>query len=288
MKKNRLSLLIILSIILLMSVGCKNDTPDAEQMAEDLLQIAQQADEEAQQILQPTKITQNQPVFTEPSSEDGFVEAVVTEVIEGDNLTVTINGIPKKIRMIGVDAPETKHPTKPNQFFAQEALDFATEKLKDKTVYLEKDVSESDEEGRFLFYVWLKKPSSNPAKSEDVVNHMFNARLLINGFAKPAAHFPNVKYEMTFQEVSDQARNQFWGIWNDPALFTDPTAIPAQTSEQPAPNTPPTYIGNSNSLKFHHPNCTNVGQMKEEHKIPLHSRDEALNAGYTPCPLCNP
>ena len=49
-----------------------------------------------------------------------------------------------------------------------------------------------------------------------------------------------------------------------------------------------TYIGNSNSHKFHFPNCKSVGKMSEKNKITFSSRDEAIKQGYTPCKNCNP
>lgn len=49
-----------------------------------------------------------------------------------------------------------------------------------------------------------------------------------------------------------------------------------------------TYIGNSNSHKFHVPTCKSVGKMSEKNKVTFSSRDEAINQGYQPCKVCNP
>ena len=48
------------------------------------------------------------------------------------------------------------------------------------------------------------------------------------------------------------------------------------------------YIGNSNSMKFHKPNCSSVAKMSEKNKVRLNTRQEAINKGYTPCGYCNP
>lgn len=49
-----------------------------------------------------------------------------------------------------------------------------------------------------------------------------------------------------------------------------------------------TYIGNSNTGKFHYSSCSSVRQMKDKNKVYLDSRDEAINRGYVPCQRCHP
>lgn len=48
------------------------------------------------------------------------------------------------------------------------------------------------------------------------------------------------------------------------------------------------YVGNSNSGKFHAPGCGDVGKMKPSNKVFFSSREEAINSGYTPCGHCHP
>lgn len=48
------------------------------------------------------------------------------------------------------------------------------------------------------------------------------------------------------------------------------------------------YIGNSNSMKFHYTTCTWVGKMNPANKVPFATRDEAISAGYVPCKVCKP
>lgn len=50
-----------------------------------------------------------------------------------------------------------------------------------------------------------------------------------------------------------------------------------------------TYVLNTNTKKFHYPNCSSVKQMLEKNKkIVTMSRDEVINAGYKPCGRCHP
>ena len=49
------------------------------------------------------------------------------------------------------------------------------------------------------------------------------------------------------------------------------------------------YIGNSNTMKFHRPNCISIDQMNESNKVYLNgSRDDAVSRGYKPCKRCKP
>ena len=48
------------------------------------------------------------------------------------------------------------------------------------------------------------------------------------------------------------------------------------------------YVGNSNSHKFHAPGCGDVNKMKPSNKVYFTSRDQAINAGYSPCGHCHP
>lgn len=48
------------------------------------------------------------------------------------------------------------------------------------------------------------------------------------------------------------------------------------------------YVGNSNSGKFHAPGCGDVNKMKPSNKVTFSSRDEAISAGYSPCGHCHP
>ena len=48
------------------------------------------------------------------------------------------------------------------------------------------------------------------------------------------------------------------------------------------------YVGNANTKKFHHADCSMVGKMNPANKVFMNSRDEAVAAGYVPCKRCNP
>ena len=152
------------------------------------------------------------------SSEENFTQAKIVSVTDGDTVTARINNKDYKLRMIGVDTPETVHPSKPVAFYGKEASDFTKSNLTGKTVYLEKDVSERDKYNRLLRYVWLSKPANpkNPS-FEDVRDKMFNGILLRDGYANLATFPPDVKYLDEFRKIAKFAEIQELGLYNQAA-----------------------------------------------------------------------
>ncbi len=68
------------------------------------------------------------------------------------------------------------------------------------------------------------------------------------------------------------------------------TVVPAkENGTTQSNNASTTYIANKNTGKFHYPDCSSVGQMKEKNKKYLTgTRDDAIAQGYSSCGRCNP
>jgi len=132
----------------------------------------------------------------------------VTRVIDGDTIEVEMRGETYKVRLIGINTPES---TTRIESYGKEASNFTKSQLLGKKVYLEKDVSETDKYGRLLRYVWLKKPSE-PTDSE-IRTKMFNAILVIQGYAQAATYPPDVKYAEYFAKYEAEARENNRGLW---------------------------------------------------------------------------
>lgn len=129
-------------------------------------------------------------------------KVMVTNVVDGDTLDVSINNKEERIRLLLVDTPETKHPSKPVQPFGPEASQFAKETLEGKEVEIELDISERDKYGRLLAYVWIE-------------GKMFNELLLEKGLARVAYVYPpNTKYVDQFYEIQKEAQKAGIGIWS--------------------------------------------------------------------------
>ena len=88
------------------------------------------------------------------------IEAMVVRVIDEDTIRVRLRGKLHTVRLIGVDTPETVHPTKAVQHFGAEASAYTKAALEGKTVTLEADPTGDtrDRYGRLLRYVHLERP----------------------------------------------------------------------------------------------------------------------------------
>lgn len=79
-------------------------------------------------------------------------------------------------------------------------------------MWLEKDVSETDRYNRLLRIVWLDIPS-NVTDENEIRTKMFNADLVLNGYAEPSTYPPDVKYSEYFVKFAREAREQKKGLW---------------------------------------------------------------------------
>jgi endonuclease YncB( thermonuclease family) len=144
-------------------------------------------------------------------AEDGDCEtANIIRVIDGDTVVVELNGNEETVRLIGVNTPESVGQYKDNpQPYGVEASEFTKRELKKgATVYLTKDISETDKYQRLLRYVWLEKPNIKALKST-----MFNAILLAEGYANTMTIPPDVKYAEVFKLLEREAMELKKGLW---------------------------------------------------------------------------
>ena len=80
--------------------------------------------------------------------------ATVTDVVDGDTIDVAIGGRDERVRLIGIDTPETKKPDSPIECFGPEASAFTSDLLPAGTeVRIERDIVGRDDYGRLLGYV---------------------------------------------------------------------------------------------------------------------------------------
>lgn len=221
----------------------------------------------------------------ESETTNTFDEARVIRVVDGDTIHVLFNGQKYKIRMIGVDTPETVHPNKPVEYYGKEASNFTKKSLSNKTVYLQKDVSETDKYGRLLRYIWLSRPSSNEPSEEEIINNMYNAILVKEGYAQAYTYQPDSKYSNLFTRLQRDAREQNIGMWAneniEPKQSTQPAKTESSRHEYTADTTENGKIkGNRKSMKYHVPGSMSYNKISEENVIYFNTEQEAIDAGY--------
>lgn len=134
--------------------------------------------------------------------------AKVTFVIDGDTISLSTG---EKVRYIGVDTPETKHPVKKVECFGGEAFEKNKQLVQGKEVRLEKDVSDRDRYGRLLRYVYLPARQSLGEGGDDDI--FINDYLARNGYASAATFPPDVKMSEQFRLAEREARFEGRGLW---------------------------------------------------------------------------
>jgi len=155
--------------------------------------------------------------------------AQVVEVVDGDTIEVRVGGTVYTVCYIGIDAPETVHPSEPVEWMGPEASAANRQLVEGQTVYLEKDVSETDEYGRLLRYVFLADGT------------FVNAELVRLGYAQVDTVPPDVRYQSLLLEAQREAREAERGLWAPtPTPLPMPTATYAFPTVTSQPTEPPT------------------------------------------------
>lgn len=149
-------------------------------------------------------------------AEDAPVTEKVTveSVVDGDTIWVLDEDHNRlKIRIIGVDAPETPKADHEGEPYAEEAQAFAEQCLDGQVIYLERDVSDTDQYDRTLRYVWLDKPTDNDSSTFERLN--FSALLVRGGYASVVVYGDDDKYYDALKTLENSAITDQLGMWMD-------------------------------------------------------------------------
>jgi micrococcal nuclease len=142
-----------------------------------------------------------QPPAVLGTTSPGFYK--VSDFADGDTITVDMNGTQEKIRMIGVDTPETHDPRKAVQCFGQAASDFTKNLIGTNPVRLEADPlgSNRDRYDRLLRYVYLPD------------GRLVQAEIIKQGYGFAYTSFPFGKSD-EFKQYEKEARETSKGLWS--------------------------------------------------------------------------
>ena len=210
----------------------------------------------------------------------------VLRVTDGDTIHINYNGKNEKVRLIGLDTPETKDPRKPIQCFGREATAKMTEFAENKNVRLEFDKTqgERDKYGRLLAFVY----------SEDSKNLAYE--MIRQGYGNEYTYNSNpYKYQNEFKKAASKAREENKGLWAENTCAgntakpagtptTQPQATPAPTptpASQPQQSQSACVIkGNEgrNGKIYHMPGQKYYNKTNPE--VMFCSEVEAQNAGF--------
>lgn len=136
---------------------------------------------------------------TARSSAAGATVSVVA-VIDGDTIDVAWAGRRERVRLLGVDTPETVDPHRPVGCYGPEAAAFTKGRLQGRTVRLRFDRERRDRFGRLLAYV-------------EVDRRRFNDELLAGGYARLMVIPPNGRHGRVMLDQELAARSAGRGLW---------------------------------------------------------------------------
>lgn len=231
----------------------------------------------------PTSVKETEQIKTQAIVEPKINLAIekayeVVRVVDGDTIDVSIDGKVQRLRLIGINTPETVDPRKPVECFGKEASNKAKSLLTGKKVIIESDSSqgERDKYDRLLRYVFFEDGTS------------FNLLMIKEGYAYEYTYDTAYKYQAKFKEAQKEAETNKAGLWGDTCNGKATPVDITQTGSNSC-----TIKGNINSKgeKIYHAfgcgsyNKTTIDESKGEKWFC--SDDEALNAGWRKALNCN-
>ncbi|HLD35785.1 MAG TPA: thermonuclease family protein [Planctomycetota bacterium] len=244
-----------------------------------ILPACSKAGAEAQPTSSPAESSPTGPIYPVKEFSKHSVYKIV-RVVDGDTVVISIDNKDVKIRLIGIDTPETVDPRKPVQAYGKEASNFLANLLKGEAVYIEYDgeKSELDKYGRLLAYLYR------------VPDGLFvNLEIVRQGYGHAYTKYP-FKYMELFRVYEKRARENEKGLWA-PDVAQKPDATPSPIQPPDVKDNTGTnkeeqkeitvYVTRTGS-KYHRADCKYLAKSK----IPMPLKEAKTK--YGPCSVCNP
>jgi micrococcal nuclease len=180
----------------------------------------------------------------------------VVRVIDGDTLELAGG---RRVRLLGIDAPEMAHDGRPADFLAHKAKAVLSELTLNQKVHLEYDRLRYDPYGRLLAYVFLPD------------HRLVNAEMVRRGLASVYSIAPNLRYQKVLLAAQQEAIGAERGVWRQRLKADEPF-----------------YLGNRHTLRLHRPKCPLGARMAPANRVRFSSLKDAYLQGYSPCRSCKP
>lgn len=206
------------------------------------------------------------------------IVGTVDRVIDGDTIRVRIGDRVETVRYIGMDTPETVHPTRGIEPYGLAASAFNQILVEGKQVRLELDVEPRDLYGRLLAYVYTD-------------SLFVNAELIRQGYAQVLTVPPNVRHVEEFIRLQREARRAGEGLWDFETVaqavpflvqVARNTGVSTIVDRSDTDETVIVYITRTGT-KYHLAGCHHLRQSR----IPI-TLTEARKRGYSACSACKP
>lgn len=154
--------------------------------------------------------------FQKQQSDSEIVEAEVVRVVDGDTIIALVNGQEERIRMIGIDAPESVNSNEEeNTVYGEMASQYTKEHLpQGMKIYLTFDEEREDKYERMLAYVWLSNEVTNS-------NNLYQKQMVADGYALAYVYEPNIMYRESFYLAMQNAISKKAGLWADELFYNE-------------------------------------------------------------------
>ena len=191
----------------------------------------------------------------------------VERIVDGDTVVVKIDGKNMKVRLVGVDTPETVHPNKPVERYGKKASEFLSNLLKGEKIYIEwKEDEKTDKYGRALLYLW---------RAPDGL--FVNLEIVRQGYGHAYTRFPFEHTEL-FRYYERQAREAKRGLWAP--------AVAKKVARPAAPKQAEVNVyAAGRGKRYHYESCRYVRKRADRVKLTI---PQAKARGLTPCKVCEP
>lgn len=180
----------------------------------------------------------------------------VKYVYDGDTILIDNN---KKVRYLGIDAPEIGHHAEMSEFMAIQSKAYNLRLVSHGKIRLEFGPEHRDRYGRFLAFVYIES------------GEMVNGLLVKHGLAHVMVKSPKQKHFDLLLEYQRRAITERLGIWGRGPVAPEPF-----------------YIGNKESYRFHRPACPFGRKISPKNRIHFATYGAACWEGFSPCKKCKP
>ena len=213
-------------------------------------------------LLSGSGVNAESPVFSELTPHP------VSRVVDGDTVELLVEGVPIKVRLIGVDTPETVHPQQPVEHYGKEASAFTRNLLRGESVYLIRGQEKVDRYGRTLGYLY---------RAPDGL--FVNAEIIRQGYGHAYVQFP-FEHMDRFVALQTRAREAGKGLWAASARKPTPKSAISNEPDRESPgHDHETVYVTTSGKKYHKDGCR---YLKSKKALSIKDAKER----YTACKVC--
>ena len=196
----------------------------------------------------------------EPVKSTKAEQALVKRVVDGDTFVLDDG---RKVRMIGINTPESVDPRRPVEYYGKEASSFTKKLLEGNKVYLDWGRTPKDRYDRWLAWVWLADGT------------FVNGYLVSEGYAQVYTFKDNPDHAEYLLELQRQARDAGRGLWGQ-SLPEDEARAEKEDSGQ-------RFVASKNSQVYHEWGCPGGKAIEKQNEVLFSSEEEAQASGRRMC-----